>query len=65
MLGITIGQAILAVISTNKEKVAGGVPIFQASDNEELQHTAFSLEKILDGMTHQLDEETMIIVRHQ
>lgn len=56
---------ILAVITTKKEKVAGGAPIFIESDKEQLQQTAFTLEKILDAMVHEISEDTLIIVRHK
>ena len=56
---------ILAVITTKKETVAGGAPIFIESDKEQLQQTAFTLEKILDAMVHEISEDTLIIVRHK
>jgi len=55
---------IVAIVTTQKERVAGGAPIFVAGDQEELQQTAFLLEKVLDAMAHQLNEQTLIIVRH-
>jgi len=55
---------IVAIVTTQKERVAGGAPIFVAGDQVELQETAFVLEKILDAMAHQLNEQTLIIVRH-
>jgi len=56
---------ILAVITMKKENVAGGAPIFIESDKERLQQTAFTLEKILDAMVHEISEDTLIIVRHK
>nr|WP_245891185.1 hypothetical protein [Desmospora activa] len=55
---------ILAVIALESTSVGGGAPIFFASDREELEQLSFLLEKILDGMAHQLNPDTMIIVRH-
>lgn len=64
-MGTTIEKIILAIVTTNRDQVlAGGTPTFLASNQEELQRTAFLLEKILDGMAHDLENETMIIVRH-
>lgn len=60
----TIEKAILAVVTRKRERVAGGAPIFLAETESEMEHLAFTLEKILDGMAHQLDPMTMIIVRH-
>lgn len=61
---VTLEKKILAVISDNREQVAGGVPIFFTRDRKQLQERAFLLEKILDGIAHELDSHTMIIVRH-
>ncbi|MCS1350966.1 capping complex subunit for YIEGIA [Mechercharimyces sp. CAU 1602] len=63
-MGVTLEKKILAIITSNKEKVGGGAPIFVARDADELTSISFILEKILDGIAHKIDEETMIIVRH-
>jgi hypothetical protein len=63
-MGTTIESYILAVVSTSRETVGGGAPIFFVSTEEELQEFTFLLEKILDGMAHDLKNGTMIIVRH-
>jgi len=60
-----MSKKILAVITTKKEQVAGGAPIFIMDTMEEVQKTAFTLEKILDGMVHQVTEQSVIIVRHK
>ncbi|MFS0672684.1 capping complex subunit for YIEGIA [Ornithinibacillus sp. 179-J 7C1 HS] len=57
-------KAILAIITTNKEKVTGGAPIFICEDFNELQKSAANLEAILDGIAHALSEEVFIIVKH-
>jgi len=56
---------ILAVITTDKERIAGGAPIFVEISKERMQQTAFTLEKILDAMVHEIREDTLIIVRHK
>jgi hypothetical protein len=63
-LGTSLENYILAVVSINKEQIGGGAPIFFVKDEKELQGIAFLLEKILDGMAHDLKNGTMIIVRH-
>ncbi|GAX89705.1 capping complex subunit for YIEGIA [Effusibacillus lacus] len=63
-MGTTLEKTILAVITTARDKVGGSSPIFYANDPKELQSTAFTLEKILDGIAHEVTQETMIIVRH-
>ncbi|WP_134683283.1 capping complex subunit for YIEGIA [Brevibacillus migulae] len=55
---------IVAVVTTQKEAVAGGAPIFVVQSPKELQETAFTLEKILDAMVHELNANTLIVVRH-
>ncbi len=64
-MGTTIEKYIIAIVTINKEQVFnGGAPMFVAENEEQLQKTAFLLEKILDGMAHDLNNGTMIIVRH-
>lgn len=64
-MGTSIEKAILAVVTLNNEKIAGGgAPVFIAGHQDELQRTAFLLEKILDGIAHDLENGCMIIVRH-
>lgn len=55
---------ILAVITTNKEKVFGSTATFYVSEGEELKKYMNSLEAILDGIAHKLDDEVYIIVKH-
>jgi len=64
-MGITIEKSILAVVTINKDQIiGGGSPIFVAVNKEEQQRTAYLLEKILDGIAHDLENGTLIIVRH-
>jgi hypothetical protein len=56
---------ILAVITLSKENIAGGAPIFIEPNKEKMQQTAFTLEKILDAMVHEVSEDTLIVVRHK
>ncbi|MED4601439.1 hypothetical protein P9314_12070 [Paenibacillus validus] len=58
-----MGQ-IMAVVTLHKEKVGGGAPIFVAENEQDQQQTAFKLEKILDASAHDLQNGTMIIVKH-
>ncbi|WP_426453547.1 capping complex subunit for YIEGIA [Paenibacillus sp. S-38] len=55
---------ILAVITMDKSKVAGGAPIFVTGSPEEQQQVAFKLEKIMDASAHDLQNGTLIIVKH-
>ncbi|MEA3319016.1 MAG: hypothetical protein U9Q88_03230 [Bacillota bacterium] len=55
---------ILAVITTNATKVAGGAPIFTCETKEEMEFIAANLEAILDGIAHGLGDDLYIIVKH-
>jgi hypothetical protein len=55
---------IVAVVTTQRDKVGGGAPIFIAQDDAEQQKTAFTLEKIMDATAHDLRNGTMILVKH-
>ncbi|MGO4494555.1 hypothetical protein AB4114_01405 [Paenibacillus sp. 2RAB27] len=55
---------ILAIVTLSKDRIAGGAPIFVVESEEELQRTAFSLEKMLDANAHDLKNGTMILVKH-
>ncbi|SDZ10373.1 hypothetical protein [Thermoactinomyces sp. DSM 45892] len=57
-------QKILAIVTLEKERVAGGSPIFVVDNREELERQAFTLEKILDAMVHEVAPTTFILVRH-
>ena len=61
---MVIEKSVLAIITTNKEKVAGGAPIFICEDFEELQKVAANLEAIMDGIAHALSDELFVIVKH-
>jgi hypothetical protein len=56
---------ILAVITLEKDKIGGGAPIFAVETHDELQLVAFTLEKILNGMVHQITAQTLIIIKHR
>lgn len=60
-----MSKSILAVITTKREQIGGGAPIFIMNTPEEAQRTAFTLEKILDAMVHKVTDDTLIIVRHR
>ncbi|WP_211246673.1 capping complex subunit for YIEGIA [Cohnella pontilimi] len=53
---------IVALITTRKEDVAGGAPIFIAGNRAELEKTAFMLEKLLDCGAHELNHSLFLLV---
>ncbi len=61
---MNIEKAILAIITTKRELVAGGAPIFICNNKNDLERIAANLEAITDGIAHALGEELYIIVKH-
>lgn len=55
---------ILAVITLNMEEVGGGAPIFFARDEEKQEKIALYLSRMLDATVHDLENGTLIIIRH-
>ncbi len=55
---------IMAVVALDSQRIAGGAPIFIAENAEEMQRTAFLLEKIIDATAHDLKNGTIILVDH-
>jgi hypothetical protein len=56
--------AISAVVTLHKDNVAGGAPIFVEANVDNLEKTAFLLEKILNANAHDLKNGTYILVKH-
>jgi hypothetical protein len=57
---------IMAIVTTDEKKVhGGGAPTFYAGEAEEMQKTAFTLEKILDATAHDLKNGVIILVNHK
>ncbi|HHY73154.1 MAG TPA: hypothetical protein GX497_07995 [Bacillus bacterium] len=59
-----IEKLILAIITTNPKKVAGGTAVFFCETTEEMETIAATLEAILDGVAHRLSDDLYIIVKH-
>lgn len=60
----SLEKTILAVITTDRRRVGGGVPIFYADHPDEVQVIGAHLEAILDAMVHELQEGLYIVVKH-
>ncbi|GEN33715.1 MULTISPECIES: capping complex subunit for YIEGIA [Aneurinibacillus] len=63
-MSVSLEKYILAVITINRQRVGGGAPVFYADEEKELEQIAFTLEKILDGIAHEITPDTLIIVKH-
>ncbi|MFZ3588636.1 capping complex subunit for YIEGIA [Bacillus sp. DJP31] len=61
---MNLDKFILAIVTINPKKVAGGTAIFTCDSVEEMDDFAKNLEAIIDGIAHKLSEEVYIIVRH-
>ncbi|MCP8968744.1 capping complex subunit for YIEGIA [Ectobacillus ponti] len=61
---MTLENCILAVITTDASKFAGGAPLFTCQDQKELEFVTSNLEAILDGIAHRLQDNVYIIVKH-
>ncbi|WP_066640051.1 capping complex subunit for YIEGIA [Desulfolucanica intricata] len=59
-----IDNVILAVVTTDKNKVSGGAPIFYAENDREKEKIAMYLSKATMGMVHDLENGCYIIIRH-
>ena len=62
LLGEHSQTSIIAIITTQKEKViGGGAPTFIAENRDSLQTISMSLGKTLDASAHEIDPDTMTI----
>ena len=61
-----MNATILAAVTTDEyaDKVQGSVAVFIADDEIEQQRTAMLLARIMRGMSHDLENGVMIVVRH-
>jgi hypothetical protein len=53
---------ISCIVTTNREIVAGGAPIFYAKDRNDLQKISFFLEKVLDCAAHEVHPDLFVVV---
>lgn len=63
-MSTVIEKYILAIITTDQTKVAGGTAIFICKTKEEMDVFAKNLEAILDGIAHGIGDDMYVIVKH-
>ena len=64
-MDIGIKEFIIAIVTTDPEKVSsGGAPVFYAKDEEERERVSLYIAKITLGMIHDLHNGCYIIVKH-
>ncbi|WP_274651664.1 capping complex subunit for YIEGIA [Paenibacillus humicola] len=56
---------IVAIVTTERDAVGGGAPIFIEPDPKKRESTAFLLEKILDASVQDLKNGSYILVDHR
>lgn len=62
---VKVLKQIMAVVTLrDRSAVAGGVPVFYARDENERDKVSFLLSRILDGVVHDLENGSFIIVKH-
>ncbi|KAB7709013.1 hypothetical protein F9802_02445 [Bacillus aerolatus] len=55
--------SIVAIVTTKQENIKGGAPTFTVENKETLQKTSTSIAKILGATAHEINPDTIIIVR--
>lgn len=64
-MDIGIKEAILAIVTTNRDAVEGGsVPVFYAKNYDEMERIALMVAKVTLGMIHDLENDCFVVVRH-
>lgn len=64
MMSEETAKPILAIITTSRDQVGGGAPIFYCQTSEEQQQIAFTLERCLDATIHEISPSVLILVKH-
>lgn len=54
----------VACVTTDPDRVAGGIAVFVVETEEEMAQVAETLARILDGMTHDLGNGVFLVVQH-
>ncbi|MBA1333719.1 MAG: hypothetical protein HPY66_0112 [Firmicutes bacterium] len=64
-MGTEFKECILAVVTTNRDKVLGSAaPVFFAENDEERERVSLLIGKATKGMVHDLENGCYIIVKH-
>jgi hypothetical protein len=61
---MNLEKFILAIVTTNRNKAAGGTAIFICDTVAEMDEYAKNIEAITDGIAHKLSDEVYIVVKH-
>jgi hypothetical protein len=62
---LELEKYIVAIVTLDAGKVGGcGAPIFYASTKEEQDKVATYLSRVMEGIVHDLENGTYVIVKH-
>jgi hypothetical protein len=61
---LNLEKYILAIITTECQKIQGSTATFCCDTEEEAERVAADLEAILDGIAHKLANGSYVIVKH-
>lgn len=60
-----ISGLILAIVTTDPDKVSGGgCPVFHVANQEEQEKVSILLSRVLGGVVHDLENGVYFIFRH-
>ncbi len=64
-MDVGIKNSILAIVTTNKDRVSSStVPVFFVDDSEQQEYMSLLISKITMGMVHDLGDGVYVIVKH-
>ena len=64
-MDVGIKDSILAIVTTNKDRVSSStVPVFFVDDSEQQEYMSLLISKITMGMVHDLGDGVYVIVKH-
>ncbi len=59
-----VRQIVAAVLLQKDEGKVAEVPVFYAQSKEEQQEMAFLLGRLLDGVVHDVGNDTLVIIKY-
>ncbi len=63
-MNVVATKQIMAVVTLDRNRAGGQAPIFYADNQDELSRTALLLARILAAAVHDLENGTLVLVRH-
>lgn len=63
-MDIGINDYTLAIITTDRNIMSANIPIFYVENVEQLETKSLLVSKCLQGMVHDIGDNTFIVVKH-